>query len=132
MRDNTSRIRVKTSGASNEIVQNNYDKLDNVPITNLRGRTKFNFINLAGLTPGRYHLIGYYKYTNDPDEEVKDTQDNTLDIHVFGTDCDEYIIVEYLEFYKFCNYIRKIIYNKGIILENSMISLEDKVIWKSI
>lgn len=132
MRDNTTRIRVKTSGASNEVIQNNYDKLDNIPIVNLRGRTKYNFVNLSGLTPGRYHLIGYYKYTSDPDEEIKDTQDNTLDIHVFGTDCDEYIIVEYLEFYKFTNYLRKIIYNKGYLMENSMISLEDKITWSYI
>ena len=70
----------------------NYDDLRNTPVKNLKGSTQSRYVNLSGLEPGHYSLLGYYKY--DASSEMRQAIE-PLDLIVYRDEATGRTVAQY-------------------------------------
>lgn len=91
----------------------NYNKLQNIPIVNLKGDTETLAADLSGLNPGHFNLSGYYKLEPNGQLEYRDTP---IDLYVLEEKLEENgeLITKKVLYYIYARdghlYIRMIVY----------------------
>lgn len=91
----------------------NYNKLQNIPIVNLKGDTESLAADLSGLNPGHFNLSGFYKLEPNGQLEYRETP---IDLYVLEEKLEENgeLITKKVLYYIYARdghlYIRMIVY----------------------
>lgn len=116
-----------SSSGSN--LSNDYNKVQNVPITNVGTKTEGNFIVLSGLAEKHYNLIGYYKV--DSDDDVHYT-DSAIDLLVYKDAVTGYKVVQYFTTENGDVYLNTHVYDGATKVSEEKNNLSDKTpLWET-